>query len=100
MKDMYRVTKVEHIWSEKEDRWIYIEYNEQHKIIGLNFMQGDEYEYFKEKWCHADQGLTEYYKAMLYTFPIERASVNTIEFIDKCMWSYHHAVALREEHPV
>jgi len=100
MKDMYRITKVEHIWSEEEDRWIYIEYNEQHKIIGLNFMQGDDYKYFKEKWCHTDQGLTLYYESMLYTFPIEKASVNTIEFINKCMWSYHNAVVLREDHPV
>ena len=99
MKDKYRVDKVEHIWSEKEDRWLYIEYNEQRKIIGLNFMQGDDYEYFKKSWCYNDQGLMEYYNSMLYTFPIEKASVNTIEFINKCMWSFHTAVVSREEYP-
>ena len=77
MIDEYKVDKVVHEWSEKEDRWIYIEYNAQRKIIGLNFMQGGEYDYFKSKWCHNDQGLVEFYNSMLYTFPIEKASVNT-----------------------
>ena len=44
MKDKHKVDKVEHVWSEKEDRWLYIEYNEQRKVIGLNFTQGDDYD--------------------------------------------------------
>ena len=99
MKDKFKVDKVEHIWSEKEDRWIYIEYNEQHKIIGLNFMQGDDYEFFKEVWCHTDAGLTEFYESMLYTFPIEKVSVNNIEFINKCMRAFHTAIVSRDHHP-
>ena len=54
----------------------------------------------QKKWCHNDQGLTEYYDSMLYTFPIEKASVNTIEFINKCMWAFHTAVVAREESPL
>jgi hypothetical protein len=99
MIDQYRVDKVVHEWSEKEDRWLYIEYNAQRKIIGLNFMQGDDYDYFKKCWCHNDHGLTDFYEAMLYTFPIEKASVSTIEFINKCMWAFHTAVVCREDHP-
>ena len=97
-KEKYKVDKVVHEWSEKEDRWVYIEYSSYGKIIGLNFAQGDEYEYFKEKWCYNDQGLTEFYNTMLYTFPIERANCNTIEFINKVMWSYHQAIVSNEEH--
>ena len=85
------VDKVTHEWCEKDDRWVYIEYNSQRKIIGLNFMQGNEYEYFKKSWCKSDEGLTEFYNSMLYTFPIEKSSVNTLEFINKVMWSYHQA---------
>ena len=96
--DKYKVDKVVHEWSEKEDRWIYIEYNAKRKIVGLNFMQGDEYDYFKKSWCYNDQGLTEFYESMLYTFPIEKASVNTLEFINKVMWSYHQAIVSNEEH--
>ena len=73
MINEHRVDKVEHVWSEKEDRWIYIEYNAQRKIIGLNFMQGDEYDYFKKSWCHNDQGLTEFYHSMLYTFSYRKS---------------------------
>ena len=99
MKDRNRVDKVEHVWSEKEDRWLYIEYNEQRKVIGLNFMQGDDYNYFKKCWCRNDQGLADFYESMLYTFPIEKASVSTIEFMNKCMWAFHTAVVCREENP-
>ena len=98
MIDEYKVDKVVHEWCGSNDRWIYIEYNAQRKIIGLNFMQGGEYDYFKSKWCHNDQGLVEFYNSMLYTFPIEKASVNTIEFINKVMWAYHTAIVSNEDH--
>ena len=92
------IHKVEHVWCESDDRWVYIEYNEINKICGLNYMQGDDYEYFKKHWNTSDKGLTEFYKQMLYTFPIEKASVTTIKFINKCMWAYHAAVSLNEEY--
>ena len=94
-------TKISHIWSEEHDRWIYIEYNEQRKIIGLNFMQGDDYEFFKDHFAESDRGLTDFYKEMLYTFPIECASVDTMQFINKCMWTYHSALANNQDrsHP-
>lgn len=97
MKNINRLDKIEHVWSEEEDRWVYIEYNEQRKIIGLNFMQGDDYDDFKKFWCHSDLGLTEFYRQMLCIFPLEQASVSTIEFINKVMWAYHSAVAYKDE---
>lgn len=97
MKDQYKVDKVVHEWCEKDDRWVYIEYNNQRKIIGLNFMQGDEYEYFKATWAHNNEGLMDFYNSMVYTFPIEKASVNTLEFISKVMWAYHQAINSYQE---
>ena len=91
------VDKVTHEWCEKDDRWVYIEYNSQRKIIGLNFVQDNDYEYFKKSWCKSDEGLTEFYNSMLYTFPIEKSSVNTLEFINKVMWSYHQACVSYEQ---
>lgn len=88
---MIRVQKIEHIWCNEDDRWIYLEYNEINKIVGMNFMQGDSYEYFKKNWCVTNKGLTEFYKQMLYIFPTEKASVSTLEFINKCIWAYHYA---------
>ena len=95
----YDIDKVEHVWCEDNDRWIYLEYNKQRKIIGMNFMQGDSYEDFKKDWCNNDQGLTEFYNYMLYTFTIEKASVSTLSFINKCMWTFHSSIAQREENP-
>ena len=94
----YCMDKVEHIWCEDNDRWIYLEYNKQRKIIGMNFMQGDFYEGFKRDWCKSDEGLTGFYKYMLYTFP-EIPDLHALSFINKCMWSFHTAIAQREEFP-
>ena len=54
-----KVIKVEHIWCDSNDRWIYLEYNEQNKICGMNFMQGDYYKGFREDWCY--KSLVGYY---------------------------------------
>ena len=93
-----KTTKIEHIWCDKNDRWIYLEYNEQYKICGMNFMQGDEYDLFKDEWTENDKGLMEFYETMLYTFPIESKSVNTVEFINKVMWAYVSADQIRAKY--
>ena len=93
-----KTIKIEHIWCVMNDRWIYLEYNEQNKICGMNFMQGDEYEVFKAEYAENDRGLMEFYGTMLYTFPIERASVNTVEFINKVMWTYVSADQIRAKY--
>jgi len=71
--------RVVHQWCFDNDRWMYIEYDRDGEVMGLNFMQGDDYEYFlKGGWCKSDPGLTEFYRQMLYTFPIELKSVSTL----------------------
>ena len=92
------IYKVEHIWCEEDDRWMYIERNVHMKIIGMNFMQGHNYKNFKDFWCVNNPPLFKFYEQMLFTFPIEKVSVNTMEFINKCMWTYHNAVSLNEEY--
>jgi hypothetical protein len=98
IEDTDRVTKVEHVWSEEHDRWMYIEYNCRHRIIGLNFMQGDDYTAFDSQWSCRDKGLTQFYEKMVWNFPIEKASVDTKEFINKCMWAYFDANSANEEY--
>ena len=83
------VDKVVHEWCGEEDRWVYVEYNNQRKIIGLNFMQGDDYEYFKKYWAHNNKALMAFYTVMAYTFPTEKANVTTLDFINKVMWAFH-----------
>lgn len=93
-----KTIKIENIWSADNDRWIYLEYNEQNKICGMNFMQGDEYGVFKAKYMENDPGLMEFYREMLYTFPIEQASVDRITFINKVMWAYVSADQIRAKY--
>ena len=90
--------KIELLWSPENDRWIYLEYNEQNKICGMNFMQGDEYDVFKAEYMENDRGLLEFYETMLYTFPIEKNSVDRISFINKVMWAYCSADQIRAKY--
>ena len=39
--------KEEHIWDQSNDRWIFLEHQDG-ILVGLNYMQGDEYEDFKD----------------------------------------------------
>jgi len=93
-----RIDKVEHIWCSSDDRWVYIEYDADLNVIGLNFMQGDEYDLFKRDYSHSDEGLTGFHEDILATFPLMNCS-NSLSFINKCMWLFHSALALREEYP-
>ena len=87
MKTNDRINAVEHIWYAESDRWIYIE---RYAIgyLGLNCMQGDEYEYFKKHWCEIDRGMSEFYSTMKNDLMKLRAEMSELEFIDKVMWIY------------
>jgi hypothetical protein len=94
---MKKIDSVEHVWCADDDRWVYIErYNGGG--IGLNFMQGDEYEEFKSDWCVVDKGLSEFYEQMRVTVPIQRQSQSHIGFINTVMWVYHSAIANYEQY--
>ncbi len=95
---MQELDRVVHQWCDDNDRWMYIEYDREDKIMGLNFMQGDEYECFLKSWCVSDQGLTNFYKQMLYTFAYEQRNVPEHAFINSCMWAYHSAISSRDEY--
>ena len=98
MSKTYTVKRIVHEWDEQEDRWLYLEYYPDNEIIGLNFMQGDNYNCFKKHYCWADGGLTQFYLQMLYIFPVEKASVNNITFINKCMTAYYSAISWAKKH--
>ena len=82
------ITKIEHRWCEKDDRWVYIAYDKESKICGLNFMQGDEYELFQKNWGNTDKELTNFYLEMRDIMHVEFVSSDKIGFINKCIWAY------------
>ena len=85
-----RLLSVEHRWDQENDRWIYIEHY-QSGYLGLNFMQGDEYELFKDGWCKMDRGLSEFYNENNET--IKKSEDSVVETINAAMWLYHSAIA-------
>ena len=95
---MQELDRVVHQWCDDNDRWMYIEYDRDGMVMGLNFMQGDEYECFKKSWCVSDRGLTEFYKQMQYTFAYEQENVPEHCFINSCMWAYHSAISCESEY--
>ena len=96
MKTNDRLNAVEHIWYPESDRWIYIERYASGNL-GLNFMQGDEYEHFKIKWCEIDRGMSEFYDTMKNDLLKLRVEMSELEFIDKVMWIYFEAVTKYNE---
>ena len=57
------VESKEIIWCEYDDRYILI-VKEDDDVVGLNFMQGDELDIFKEKYNYVDEELTDFYNAV------------------------------------
>jgi hypothetical protein len=91
------IIKVEHIWDHANDRWIFIERYLDNKEVGLNYMQGDGYEEFRDNWCNTDKGLSEFYNQMKITFTTQRIAHTEIEFINDVMWTYHNALSCYED---
>jgi hypothetical protein len=90
MSDEERLMSVSHVWVPNSDRWIYIEtYNTG--MTGLSYMQGDEYELFKEQYCEVDKGLSNFYVDMIQELDMIRENLTEVEFIDKVIWIYHMA---------
>ena len=87
MRTNDRLNAVEHIWYPESDRWIYIE-RYASGYLGLNCMQGDEYDYFKKNWCEMDRGMSEFYSTMKNDLIKLRVEMSELEFIDKVMWIY------------
>lgn len=96
MSDL-EITKVEHIWSKQNDRWVFIQYDKFDNIVGLNFMQGPEYDLFVKDWCKPDHAILEFYNYMLLTYEIEKQSINRFDFINKAMWTYVTAERIIED---
>ena len=50
-------------WCQDDDRYIRV-FKLVDVIIGINFMQGDEYELFNANYAGIDEDLTNFYKAV------------------------------------
>ena len=101
---MNNIQKVEHIWNEKSNRWIYVERNIASEIIGVNFMQGNDpndfkqgndYNDFKRHWCITHAGLTRFHNYMKEAFKLEANNYMQVTFLNMCIDTYIKARSQR-----
>ena len=79
----YKIVQSEEIvWSEENDRYIMIK-KEGNEIIGLNFMQGDEFEYFVENYMDIDHQLTDFYNAIKHYLSGE----SELDRVNQAIWA-------------
>jgi len=82
------------VWCPCDDRYILI-IKEDDDIVGLNFMQGDELELFKEHYSTIDTKLTDFYNAVRPYLVHDGTS--EVDRINAAIWSYHEYSVLRQD---
>lgn len=80
------------VWYNNDDRYILIVKHGDH-VIGLNFMQGEEFEFFTKHFDYVDKRLTDFYLA---TSPY-LSGENEVERINQAIWAYLTYIDLRAE---
>tara|TARA_R110001606_G_scaffold271017_2_gene419576 strand:+ start:409 stop:687 length:279 start_codon:yes stop_codon:yes gene_type:complete len=85
MKD--KLSKIEHYWSDENDRWIYVGYDKDGDVNGINWCQGDDYEVFKEFYWEPNLEFTKFYFEMEVQFG--NLYELDLEFLNKVIWLYH-----------
>lgn len=50
-------------WCESDDRYVRIIKN-NHEVVGINYMQGDDYEGFNADYAGVDEDLTNFYNSI------------------------------------
>lgn len=72
------------VWCDSDDRYILI-IKENDAIVGLNFMQGDELEYFKSSFMYVDNDLTDFYNSIE---PYLDARNDEVGKINAAIWAH------------
>ena len=82
------------IFYPKSDRFIYLEYNENKAIIGINFMQGDERVLFDEEYRKNDENVLRFINSITGSYAIKNRPdpINEfekhIDWVDDLLWLY------------
>ena len=81
---MSKLIKSESVyWCEGDDRYVRV-VKDGNGIVGLNYMQGDDLEYFESNFSNIDEGLTKFYNS------IDGALNGTAEIdrINQAIWAH------------
>jgi len=71
------------VWCDQDDRYIMV-IKEDNEIIGLNFMQGDEFEFFTKHFDNIDHDLTGFYNSVKYCLSGE----SELDRINQAIWAH------------
>ena len=82
------------VWCPSDDRYILI-IKEEDAIVGLNFMQGDELELFKECFSNIDYDLTDFFNAVEPY--LVHDGTTEVDRINAAIWSFHEYSVLRDD---
>lgn len=71
------------VWCNGDDRYVLI-IKENNEVIGLNYMQGDELDLFKQHYMYVDYELTDFYNAVK-----DRLRGNSeLDRINEAIWAH------------
>jgi hypothetical protein len=73
----------EFVWSSEDDRYIMV-MKEDNEIIGLNYCQGDEFEYFVEHFTDIDHPLTDFYNSIKYYL----SGDSELDRVNQAIWAH------------
>lgn len=74
------------------DRYIRV-VEDEFEVIGIAYGQGDDLEYFKEKFYETDEDLTDFFNALECNLKGD----TQLDRIDNAIWCYHNYEVIREE---
>jgi hypothetical protein len=71
------------VWCDQDDRYIMV-IKEDNEIIGLNYMQGDEFEFFTKHFDDIDRDLTDFYNSVKYYLGGE----TELDRVNQAIWAH------------
>jgi hypothetical protein len=77
------VESSEIVWCNDDDRYILI-VKKDNECVGLNYMQGDEFDIFKEDFDYIDEELTDFYNSIKRHL----SGVNELDRINQAIWAH------------
>lgn len=82
MNDIIKESR-ELIWSEENDRYIYLT-KTNGVIDGINYMQGDDYDHFRMYYLKSDRQLTDFFNAVSPYI----SGIDEIDRVNRAIWAY------------
>lgn len=70
-------------WCESDDRYVRIIKN-NHEVVGISYMQGDDYEAFNNDYAGIDEDLTNFYNSIQKYL----SGTTEIDRINQAIWAH------------